>query len=229
MTISRGIRSLDLDLPRDLVVRFLDYPEGRQPPERIEHLLGEVLEEARPLVRARGVLRPLAVERAAEVGLADPGAEGLVIGLVTAGPDLEARVTEHTRRGAITRALLLDATGSAAAEEAADALTARLARTEGPAPSCRISPGYGAWPLEAQPAIFQRLPAAELGVRLEPSLLMVPRKSISFASWLGAGPRPRGTGFGCASCPLPHCRYRRAPARAAGSTPPAPNAREDES
>ena len=51
---------------------------------------------------------------------------------------------------------------------------------------CRISPGYGRWPLSAQKALFARLPHETLGVSLNPSMMMTPRKSISFALWLGA-------------------------------------------
>ena len=62
---------------------------------------------------------------------------------------------------------------------------------------------------DAQRQLFSRLPAREVGVKLQPSLLMVPRKSISFAMWLGAEARPVAGLSGCARCHLEHCRYRR--------------------
>jgi len=83
----------------------------------------------------------------------------------------------------------------------------------GVAPSalqCRLSPGYGRWSLQSQPSLFALLPHAELGIELLPSMLMVPRKSISFAMWLGATVRPTTGLAGCPSCGLERCRYRHA-------------------
>jgi len=114
--------------------------------------------------------------------------------------------------GDASGALLLDAIGSAAAEAAADALGSRIAGGaavgdvgELALSPCRVSPGYGDWPLSAQEAIFARLPHGELGVRLLPSLLMVPRKSITFALWFDAAGHALGDRRGCSCCPLDRC------------------------
>ena len=79
---------------------------------------------------------------------------------------------------------------------------------------CRFSAGYGDWSLQDQPRLFALLPHAQLGVSLLPSMMMVPRKSVSFAMWLGAA-EGRAAGRGCARCPLDTCRYRRKPRRPA--------------
>ncbi len=206
------LMDLEPRLPRDLVMRFLDYPPGRQPPASIDRVLAEVLVEARSLVRARGAWLQLPVSHAPELGLEDPGASGLVLGLVTAGSTLERRCASLQQQDDITRALLMDAAGSAAAEEAADLLCLAVAANTDLATSCRISPGYGSWPLTAQQVLFEHLPADRLGVSLGPSSLMFPLKSISFAAWLGATGRPAAGATGCAHCPLARCRYRRSPA-----------------
>ncbi len=210
------------------VLHFLGYPSGRRPAGALARRLDEALAEARRLVAARGAWQRLPLAAAGEVGLEPLPAAGLVIGLVTAGTALEARAAERLAAGDATGALLFDAAGSAAAEEAANrlsaAVVAELAAGESAAGradelaeaaesagevSCRISPGYGAWPLAAQRALFQRLPAAELEIRLEESLLMTPRKSISFAMWIGSDARPLAGLAGCARCALVTCRYRR--------------------
>lgn len=205
-------------LERAAVLRCLDYPPGREPPARIAALLEEVLAEARALLAARGCWLALEPAFCGEVGLAPVDARGLALGLVTAGPALEARVSALQAKGTMTRALLLDACGSAAAEEAADLLSARvlecLGATAGDVgvvgtPGCRLSPGYGAWGLEHQPAVLARLEADALGVSLSPAHLMVPRKSISFAMWLGATQRPAQGLAGCRACGLRRCRYQR--------------------
>jgi len=227
MTLALALR---VALRREGVLHFLGYPQDREPPAQTAALLETVLDEARRLVEARGAYRRLPAERSRDVGLDLVPAEGLVVGLVTAGPALEARASECLRAGDATSALLFDAAGSAAAEEAADrlgavivaelsgrnpALAAREAEQPGAtAPiSCRISPGHGSWKLGAQEALFSLLPAAEVGVALAPSLLMEPRKSLSFAMWLGADARPIAGLSGCARCGLPHCPYRKEPLR----------------
>jgi len=221
---------LEPRIEREELWHFLGYPAGREPPERVATLARELLEDARALTAARGAFMHLPVERAAEVGLEPIDAEALVIGLVTAGGGIEARARELVDAGEMTRGLIMDAAGSAAAEEAADLLGAQIveaghADANGADPSsagavsCRLSPGYGRWPLSVQPALFALLPHEQVGVQLLPSHMMVPRKSISFAMWLGAD-GPIGSGLsGCSRCTLEHCRYRRAASSSARSQP----------
>jgi hypothetical protein len=230
--------SLSVTIRHADVLHFLGYPEDQEPPAQTAKRIQSLLVEARSLIEARGAVRHLSVEAAPEVGLEPVPAEGLVLGLVTVGDRIERRATELADGGEMTSALVLDAMGSAAVEEAADRLGAHVAtrlrpsagrpptvrggpdpasqcppEPDGPIPSlsCRISPGYGDWPLTAQPRLFERLPHDEVGVILLSSLLMVPRKSISFAMWLGADVRPVAGLSGCDRCGLEHCRYRRNP------------------
>jgi hypothetical protein len=213
------VSRLRLSIRESEVLHFLGYPKGRRPATRLEPLLKDVLREARSLAAARGGFRRLPVSSAAEVGLPSEDADGLVLGLVTAGDGIERRVTELLGQGEDSRALLLDAAGSAAAEEAANRLSARVvgARTNGDLDvGCRVSPGYGRWPLSAQEALFARLPHDAVGVSLNSSMMMVPRKSISFALWIGARGAPRSGLSGCDTCGLPECRYRR-PAKGGAS------------
>lgn len=215
MTIDEPL-TLPVPIRYEHVLAFLGYPADHRPPPRIEKRIRPLLESARELAAARGAYRHLAVETAQEVGLEPLPAAGLVIGLVTAGREIESRVTELLDSGAATDGLLLDAMGSVAAEEAADLLGLRIVGGVGaddahaPPLSCRISPGYGRWPLASQTALFARLPHQELQIELRPSLLMVPRKSISFAMWMGADARPIAGLSGCEQCNLERCRYRTA-------------------
>ena len=205
-----SVATIPVTLRRSEVLHFLGYPEGRPPPPRVGTLLDEVLEEGRELVRGRGGGGGWAVSEARWVGVAQVEAEGLALGLVTIGPELEGRVDEYLAAGALTRGLLLDAAGSAAVEEAADRLGAELAGEDARgAVTCRLSPGYGRWRLESQAALFAHLPHRQVGVALTPELVMRPHKSISFAMWLGAsGVLPEGVA-GCVRCTLHTCRYRR--------------------
>lgn len=218
---------LPVAIRQEEVRRLLGYPARRGAMASIESRLRGALTDARRLVRARGLFQRLAAEDAPSVGLEPIAAESLVIGLVTIGEELETRVGELLAAGAITEALLLDAAGSAAAEEAADRLGAVVCGDDPEAAghvSCRISPGYGRWPIASQRLLFDVLPHGEAGVELLPSMLMVPRKSISFAMWLGADARPLAGLSGCVTCELERCRYRRsgAPAPSPGAPAPSP-------
>lgn len=192
------VESLVVPLLRENLLHFLGYRGRGTPSPRIEALLEPAVAEAWSLIAPRGVHRVVPRERAALLGLAAGSGACLAIGLVTIGPALERRVSELLALGQETRALLLDAAGSAAVEEAAEDLERRIhERGEAPArarpASRRVSPGYGSWPVTAQRALFEMLPHGEIGVSLLPSCLMSPRKSVSFAVWLEAAVGAGGT------------------------------------
>jgi len=110
-------------------------------------------------------------------------AEKVAICICTIGPELEEEISGLMKKNEMTRALILDALGSEAAEEVAiqsDRTLAEKAREMNLWPSKRFSPGYGKWDIKEQRFIFQLLPAADIGVRLTESCMMVPRKSVSF-------------------------------------------------
>jgi hypothetical protein len=208
--------AIPLTVSRDEVLHFLGYVGERRPADRIDRLLEVALEDARRLVFARGVFVRHPVDRSREVGLEPVEASGLVLGIVTIGLPLERWAAELMTTGQATRSLLLDAAGSAAVEEAADRLGAIIggdsaadARSAAAHVSCRVSPGYGGWPIRSQQSLFSVVPHRDAGVTLLPSMMMVPRKSISFAMWLGADRRPVAGLSGCARCELEQCRYRR--------------------
>jgi len=76
--------------------------------------------------------------------------------------------------------------------------------------SYRFSPGYGKWGLEAQDYIFDLLPADSIEVSLTPSMMMMPRKSISFAVKLSTAYYKDKNKIPCESCNMTHnCRYRK--------------------
>ncbi len=208
------VHTLPVSIHIDEVRRLLGYPADRKPSPPVAALLEPVLAEARRRARGRGLFERLPPSRAGALGLEPVEARALAVGLVTVGAAIEERASELVARGEDTAALILDAAGSAAAEEAADRLSGIIAeRGErgdvSPTASCRMSPGYHGWPIACQAALFEVLPADALGVTLLPSKLMVPRKSVSFAMWLGATSAVRRDLGGCEQCPMDRCRYRR--------------------
>ena len=140
-----------------------------------------------------------------------PG-DSVAVGLCTIGAALEAESQRCVERGDLLDGVIYDGFGSAAAEAAADTLNevvcAHAAVQELHA-ARRVSPGYGGWDVKWQAQLIGALPAAQLGITLTPGMMMVPRKSVSFAVALhnecGAS---AGAGDRCDSCSLEQCRFR---------------------
>ncbi len=110
-------------------------------------------------------------------------AENVAICICTIGPELEREVKKLMEKDEMVKALILDALGSEAVEEVtiqSDRMLAEKAREMNLWPSKRFSPGFGKWDIKEQRFIFRMLPAADIGVRLTKSCMMVTRKSVSF-------------------------------------------------
>ncbi|MGV8039045.1 MAG: hypothetical protein AB2L07_02865 [Thermoanaerobaculaceae bacterium] len=199
---------LAVDVPEDEVRRALGYGGHGRPSRAVAARLHALWPAAIGLLRPRGCCRPADAETARAAGLPNP--EGpAVLALCTIGPELEAESARRQADGATLDALVLDSIGSAAAEAAADALNAVVCERlvpEGLHAAPRESPGYGDWPVTCQRELLALLPAAELGVVLSPGLMMIPRKSVSFAVRLVD--RPLAATSQCERCGLLRCRHR---------------------
>ena len=101
---------------------------------------------------------------------------------VTIGAALEEKRNEYVTAKETTRALMLDAIGSVAAEELAE-ITNQQIKAEvilsGNLTTMRFSPGYGNWPLNAQKDFLNWIGAHSIGIKLTPSFQMLPEKSVS--------------------------------------------------
>jgi cobalamin-dependent methionine synthase I len=112
---------------------------------------------------------------------------------------------------------MLDAVGSEAVEAAADALMEKMDeeinRAAGPHTlTGRFSPGYGDWDIREQHLIFRLLEGEKVRIKMTPSCLMVPRKSISFIVGIRPGKRrgvkkDRGDCFSV-PCSLDPCKFK---------------------
>ena len=111
------------------------------------------------------------------------GAVEVALGVITIGPRLEEECARELADGDLLRGLVLDALGSSAVVQvfrAVERLVVADALARGLWPSRRYSPGYRDWALEEQHFLFSKVDAAAIGVRLNDSCMMIPRKSNSF-------------------------------------------------
>lgn len=205
------VEGFDVEVDRAEVIRLLGR-SGR--PAEVSARVGALLDQM--LVASRQCLVPRGVYVLA-AGKDLPGSsvfshlERMAFCVCTIGPELEAQVAELTRRDELAAAVVLDAVGSAAAEATADCLEQRIRQEAGPGlqVSCRASPGYGDWDVREQRSIFALVPAAQIGVRLSESCMMIPRKSVSFAVHIAPQPENLRGERSCRNCDRTKCSYRR--------------------
>lgn len=161
-------------------------------------------DRARALLAPRAVLRRLPVTAVdatgvrlaggyafsgAKIGSLFRGAEHAVVGVCTIGEALEDEVARLFERAEYIDAMILDAIGTTAVEEigmyARSLICRRYGDDEGLKVGPNLSPGYQYWDLRDQAVIFAIAPAADIGVSLNESYLMHPRKSESLVVPLG--------------------------------------------
>lgn len=137
------------------------------------------------------------------------GIQAATFFVVTIGDGLEEGVEKAFQHKEPLDAMFLDTAGSAAVELIADQLTLMIANdvsNRGLLSSVRFSPGYCSWKMELQSTMFQLLDTSAIGVRLMPSLLMIPQKSMSGVVFHGKDLRPLNP---CQDCSHEDCRDRR--------------------
>jgi hypothetical protein len=217
----------DLRLDVDVVLRNqgADPAAIRKRSPRLVESAGRALEEGNLLLQPRVIARRLLIEdlqherlklegngRLSGGLLAEHmgGAQEVVIVLCTVGEALECRAAEVSIEDPVY-GLALDGVGSAGVEALANAACA-LFEEEATKEDCQVtiplSPGMVGWPVEqGQPQIFDLLDASEVGVRLTESMMMLPRKSLTFV--LGMGKELIAGGRTCDYCSLKEtCRYQ---------------------
>lgn len=108
------------------------------------------------------------------------------------------------------RAVMLDALGSAWVESGCDAAEEAIrSRFPGKHLTDRFSPGYGDFPLDAQPLLLEYAGASRIGVTVTDSLLLTPQKSVTAIVGIADTPQPARI-RGCGYCAMNQtCQYRK--------------------
>lgn len=142
----------------------------------------------------------------ARVAGAASGERHVVFALATVGEAFDEKLSRET---SLLDKFVLDAVGSELAEIVAD-LVEETWKNEvavaGMEASLRMSPGYCDWAIQGQDIVFTALDASAVGVRLTPSYLMIPAKSVSSAA-VAAERLP--VKVPCEICPAQGCPFRR--------------------
>ncbi len=206
------VRGFDVALERQQVERMLGRKatESSMVAHRLVEVTREAIEAARTLVEPKGIYLITSGSSLGRDGIF-AHLDRIALCVCTIGEKLEERVADLQSRGELLRAFVLDAVGSAAAEETANVmerLIAEEAALRGLAISCRASPGYGDWDVGEQRKVFELVPAERIDVRLSQGCMMIPRKSVSFAVHMAKEPARLRSENSCSNCDRRDCPYR---------------------
>ena len=139
------------------------------------------------------------------------GSQAFAFFVATGGMAFEAFQQQLKAEGDMVKAYLADSVGSVLAERTADLMETSLQatlQTHGWHHTNRFSPGYCGWHVSKQQQLFSLFPTPEpCGVRLTPSSLMVPIKSVSGV--IGVGESVKKLDYTCGLCDFALCYKRR--------------------
>ncbi len=153
---------------------------------RVSSSVKDSIEKAKS--RANALMIPRAVYRILDYSETNrhpifAHAEKVALCICTIGPKLEAEIAALIKKDELIKGLIFDAIGSETVEQVAreaDRTICERSRNMNLWPSKRYSPGYKSWGIEEQRYLFQMIPGKDIGVTLNESFMMIPRKSISF-------------------------------------------------
>lgn len=205
------------------VLRYLGYrPDKTELNSTVKDLLEQCQRSFQVIAKPRGVyrsgeLKELALENywgSRDLERLLGTATRATLLAVTLGPEVDAQIDRLFASGDYAQAVVWDALGSDAAEQAMQSLyelVKREAYQQGFVLTARFSPGYGDLALQQQPRLHQLVSGAAIGIAVTPKHLLLPRKSATaIAGWLStdvAKPDSRSN-WACATCALHSCQYR---------------------
>ena len=140
-------------------------------------------------------------------------AQQIAFGICSIGNRAEETAESCFRKKEYLEGLVLDAIGTVVVENLAELIRQEIkgkASELGLRMSARFCPGYENWPLDGQRLIFQHFSDEPLRVITNGSLMMIPRKSLSFAYKLGTREFDDNQTGSCRHCTLrAHCAYKK--------------------
>jgi hypothetical protein len=216
----------ELKLTVDQVERVMGYKEGESH-EHVSDLVSEVMKEAETMSKIKAEYKIFDKinfnnqEKSVEINTLSFNIKKIVYGqikksemaaifLCTAGEEIGIRRKKAMKNGDLLKGYIYDVVGREIVEAAADLMQNELETTmmnKGNKVTNRFSPGYCGWDVVEQHKLFQLMPYNFCGIRLTPSALMDPVKSVS--GIIGIGEYVKRLPYTCSLCDMKDCMYRR--------------------
>ena len=226
-TFKFNFKDLKLTVPQ--IEGFMGYKEGESH-EIISDLIAEILEEAGTICKVKAEYRifenisfdnmqktitinNLVFEIKNIIYGQIKKSESAALFLCTAGEEIGIRSKRSMKEGDLLRGYVYDVIGSEAVDAAADLMQNHLeeeVKASGSRVTNRFSPGYCGWIVDEQHKLFQLMPDNYCRIKLLPSALMDPVKSVS--GIIGIGKNVKRAPYTCSFCDMKDCIYRRSKA-----------------
>lgn len=136
--------------------------------------------------------------------------DSVAVFLCTAGEEIGIRSRKFMKEGDLLKGYVYDVVGSEIVEAAADLMQDEIEKAMavgGRKITNRFSPGYCGWDVVEQHKLFRLMPGNFCGIRLTPSALMDPVKSVS--GFIGIGENVKRLPYTCSFCDMKDCLYRK--------------------
>jgi hypothetical protein len=151
--------------------------------------------------------------RSAKMARALRGSEAVVCFVATIGAKIEEEIRHLTVENHLSDAFIVDTIGSVAVEQLVEAfhgLVGEDRRKIDGGVTLRFSPGYCDWSIDEQRKLFDLIDAELIGVEINHSCLMEPRKSVSGIFGLSATTNEASAQYNpCMHCGKKDCIARR--------------------
>jgi hypothetical protein len=223
-TFQIDLKDLDLDVVK--IERVIGYKQGESQ-ETVSDLISDVLKEAEMICSIKAEYRIFdnivfdAIEKS--ITITDQvfmirkiifgqikRSDSAALFLCTAGEEIGEKSRISMKEGDLLKGYIYDVVGSeiveAAAELMQDELEKKMAES-GRKITNRFSPGYCGWNVDEQHKLFNLMNENFCGIRLSPSSLMEPVKSVS--GIIGIGENVKRRPYTCNLCDLKNCIYRK--------------------
>jgi len=219
------VDELEIDVDAVLRGQGADPAIIRERSPRLVTIAQQALDQSLQLIEPRVLIRKLKVSRtlhdsmelAEGQKLTGPlvtghlvGAQNVVVAVCTVGEKVDGYASQ-VMDDDLVLGLAVDGVGSAAVEALANAVCRQIeqeAVENGLQTTIPLSPGMIGWSVEeGQPAVFNLIDPEQIGVRLTPYFLMIPRKTLSMI--IGIGPNISSGARICDYCSMREtCRYQ---------------------
>lgn len=213
------VENFSIDIKTEEIINSLrkdnkkNNSNQRKPTERI---MNEILQQKRII---DDLIHPKGLYKLIESEFLEPSylfkqSEKTILAICTIGNSIENKIDDLIKLEKLSSAVILDTIASLAAEEVASELnrivTHRIATNfKNLDFTNRFSPGYCNWPMSGQNMIFSILKPEQIDIILTDSMMMLPRKSVSFAINIGSNIDKTLGKRECRYCKISNCTFRR--------------------
>ena len=126
---------------------------------------------------------------------------------------MEGRISEYFTKNEYVRAFVLDTIGTVAVRYLSKyirAIICQEAKEKNLQTTKKFTPGTTEWDIDQQQNIFNMIPTHKIGVKLNESFMMTPKKSLSWAIGLGKEAiKSSMDGNSCQICQAVNCQFRK--------------------